>query len=438
VLLPLVLIALSIAAAAGTAYGTQPQWAQYAHGLRCIELARQLQWPLVASAILPCLALAGLIISGKRRIWWLVGLTPVLVLFVHRFALDANHRYMVLENPALAPAGSVDFLDNDDWVVGLTLAGTPYAYPFAELYRNPVVLQSVHDKRFMILWSPFANRAVAVLIDHELKARELEVVGMPTNSLLLYDGRFGQFISGVTGQTVKDKRPFGFHGTLATVKMTWGQWKTAHPDTLVMRANENLQANAPLLPMFPLPPQNAPGAIGATRPATRAAPNDGTTAVTTAAPDKRIVFVAATQPVAMPMEAIGAAPLNVPGATNLVLWRDAGSGMIRAFDRRVNGDLFPQLARKSDPKKPDAWLLVDSDSGSTWVLSGSTLAAIDGPLKGEKMRAVETDDAVYWGIMKTWYPGLVYLVPTAHMQAGPPPAAPATRPAVRKPRRRNH
>jgi hypothetical protein len=32
--------------------------------------------------------------------------------------------------------------------------------------------------------------------------------------------------------------------------------------------------------------------------------------------------------------------------------------------------------------------------------------AIDGVLKGERLRRIDLDDRLYWGVMKFWYPEL--------------------------------
>src|SRR5947209_175601 len=75
---PLVLIVLATVAAAVLAYGTDPTWAQFSHGIDVILWSRRLQWPLIVVALLLCLALLALVIAAKRRAWWLVALLPIL------------------------------------------------------------------------------------------------------------------------------------------------------------------------------------------------------------------------------------------------------------------------------------------------------------------------------------------------------------------------
>ena len=103
----------------------------------------------------------------------------------------------------------------------------------------------------MLIWSAYANRAVAMSIGHDLKARDLEIVGSPANSLLLYNGRLGQFINGVTGRTPDGKKPSGAVEYLPVWKMTWRQWLEGHPQTKVLSSPAGVSPNAPLIQFFP-------------------------------------------------------------------------------------------------------------------------------------------------------------------------------------------
>src|SRR5688572_808835 len=139
-LLPLIFIILATAASAVMAYGTNPSWAQYAHGLDLIVWTRKFQWPLVAFALLMCVALLGLIVSGKRRAWWLIGLAPVMALFAHRFHTKPGTEMLAIENAAMTPAfQAAASVSDDTWVVGLVLEDQAYALPYPQLFHRPVV-----------------------------------------------------------------------------------------------------------------------------------------------------------------------------------------------------------------------------------------------------------------------------------------------------------
>ncbi len=252
------ILLLATALAAVMAYGTSPFWAQFDHGFQLIMMTRRFQWPTIAVVLLLCVALIVWVVSGKRRAWWLVGLAPVLALFAHRFATDPSATLAVLDDPPLVSADQATFLQPDDFVIGVSFNGEDFAYPFAEMFDAPVVMQAAHDRKFILIWSPFANRAVAASVDRTLKARELEAVSMPANILLLYNGRLGQFINGVTGRTMDGKTPDGFERLTPTCKTTWRIWRALHPETSVLAVAAPPSApRTPVLPFYPMPPMKA-------------------------------------------------------------------------------------------------------------------------------------------------------------------------------------
>jgi hypothetical protein len=383
--LPIVLVVLAAGAAAIMAFGTNPDLAQYSHGFQVICLTRRLQWPLVAFSLLCCLALLYLVISNKRRAWWLIALGPITALFAWRFSISPDNFYSVADNPAMLTADTTSFLHEDDWVVGVEFEEQPYAFPFQALYSTPVVIQSDREKRMIVLWSPFANVARVFQIDRETKARELDIVSMPANALLVYNGRIGQFINGVTGLTPRGDKPDGFKAEIPSTKTTWKRWRATHAETKVMVPTGRVAHNppaAPVLPVYPLPKSLS-----------------GDEA------QRRIAVVPTTQPIAIPTESIGTKPLNLmAGKTPLLIFRDGTSSELRAFDRRIDEDLMPRFELNHDARRKLA-VFTDSDTGCGWSATG---VAVDGEKerKGKKLRPVEVEEDLYWGVMKYWYPDL--------------------------------
>ena len=383
--LPLVLIFFATAAAALVAYGVHPDLAQYANGLALIVLSRRLMWPAVVLSLALCISLLGLVISGKRRAWWLIGLAPVLALFVHRFRPGAPGPSAVVEQPTFVRTDMPGAPEAGDYVVGFSFEGKDYALPYRALFVTPVVSITDYDKRMLLIWSAFANRATAVEVARgEMKARDLEVVSSPANSLLVYDKRLGQFICGVTGRRTDGSAVVGFGAPISTEKTTWATWKAQHRETLVMLpvGKPGAIAAAPTRPILPqyklrIPPEPDPATPVALLATTRPA------AISTTVERSRD-------------------PLNVSvGGTRIVMLHDR-AGTLRAFDRHATEDLFLSFSAKSDRKHPEV-AMTDADTGSVWTADGH---AIDGPLKGTKLREIELDDGLYWGVMKHWYPEL--------------------------------
>ena len=397
------------------AYGTDPRWAQFGHGIDFILWSRRLQWPLIVVVLLLCLALLMLVISGKRRAWWLIALAPILALFVHRFATNPAGEGVVAEDPGFVAGSDVQFLHSDDYVVGVKFGDNAYAFPFCALFRAPAVLINDRENRMILLWSPFANRALAFSVTRELSARDLEVVSSPANAVLLYNSKLGEFINAVTGQTPSGQKPTDFREPIPVIKTSWARWSEAHPDSKVMvplQANWPSAPARPVLPRYPMP-GNRPELADQTR----------------------LIFVATTQPSAIPADAVSQAPLNLlSGATPLLLFRDP-SGVLRAFDRRVEEDLSPRFSPFANPKHSEV-ILSDADTNTQWSASG---VAIDGPkeTRGKKLTPIMVDDELYWGVMKYWYPDLRWVdaaTLAAARQAAPAPQAPP-RPATSRRKR---
>jgi hypothetical protein len=395
----LVTVVLLAAAAAGMlAYGTDPYWGQFRRGLGLILFTQRLQWVLVTVSLLCCLTVVAMIVIGGRRVFWLIALGPVLALFAHRILSNPMRPYVILDNPPGVRADGASFLRDGDYVVGIAFSDAAWAYPYAALFTAPVVLQSSHEQRFIVLWSAFANRALVYKIDYEVRFNELSIASMPANALLVYNARAGQFINGITGLTTKGEKPSGFHGALQPQKMTWGQWKALHPETLVLPPRGGRrEPSAPVLPRYPLP--------------------DGVAHHSTTQPStEQVIFAATTRPVAVPSAAVTSAPANVAaGVTQILLFRDANSGVLHAFDRHLDGDLSPFFHRKTDPKRA-AVAMEDNDSGSLWSVDGKCL---DGPFKGKQLQMVSVEDGVYWGVMQYWYPDVQWTTPRE--PSGPAP-----------------
>ena len=130
--------------------------------------------------------------------------------------------------------------------------GEAYAFPFAALYHTPVVLQSEHDQHIALFWSPQGNRAMAFNVSRELKSRDLDVVSMPANALLVYNTRLGEFINGLTGLTLAGKRRRGSRIVCRQHARRGRSGAALHPQTHVMLPTTRID-NAPHQPVMPVP-----------------------------------------------------------------------------------------------------------------------------------------------------------------------------------------
>lgn len=402
-ILPLLLLAAAVLAAALATYGTNPAWVDVSHGhsgLQLILWSRRMEWPLVAVALVMSVGLIALVISGRRRAWWLVGLTPVLVLFLHRFQADRARSGDVAEDPKFVEAARATALADDDWVVGLTFGDVAYAYPYAALFRSPVVLQADHDRRMVLLWSAYANRVVAFQARGEWRGRDLEVVSTPADAPVLYNGRTGQFVNAVTGLTSDGQKPVGLGNAIPVTKTTWRQWRQSHPGGRVWAAGLS-GPGRPILPKMAAAtaPQGVQPAVGGER-------------------RTRVTVIGTTRPAVVDVETIGTAPINLRADGEPVLvFRPAPGLPARAFGRRFGDDIRSRFEAKRDARNPDV-VFRDVDTATLWNANG--LAVGGNPqFRGKRLASVAVDEGVDWGVLKYWQPGLELAREPAAVATGP-------------------
>jgi hypothetical protein len=409
ILLPVGLIALSVCFGAVMAYGTHPGWVGVRYGLDIIMLSRRLQWVMVALSLMGCLALMAVVIGGKRRAWWLLGLAPVLALFGHRFATGDVNRYEVADEPAFVAPEQATFLTDDEYVVGITLGDQAYAYPYSQLYWTPVVVQTDRDVRVLIVWSAFANSCVATTVSRDIKGRELDIVCEAGNSLLLYNGRIGQFINGFTGKTPGGGKPQGLLGRLPVWKGTWKNWRDGHPGTHVM---VKTSSGGPSAPVLPKGQRTDVGGI-----------NAGT----------KVTLFATTRPFAVLATEVGTGISNLKSAQEAVVAFRDPSGLPKAFDRHVEEDLVCRFGANRDPKKKA--FMVDVDTNTGWSANGVAIEG-DKAMLGKRLRAVEVQEDVYLGVARYWWPNLELVKgEIVEAPAAEHPATPEKRTPVRRRRR---
>jgi len=342
--------------------------------------------------MLACIALIGLVITARRRAWWLIGLAPVLALFAHRFTAGDVGRFQIAEEPTFVAADDAKFVGDDDYVVGVTIGDEAFAYPYAALYWTPVVVQTDGERRVLLIWCAYANSAVATTVSRDIKPRELDIVCEPANALLLYNSRIGQFVNGFTGRTPGGGKPLGFGMRLPIWKGPWKNWKAGHPQTIVMA------------------PTGKPGG-----PAVPVLPREPVISTSDHSAQTRVIVIATAQSAALATSDVGTYPVNVKsGDVPVLVFRDPATASLRAFDRHVEADLAPRFILNRDARRKG--YLVDIDTNTTWSTAG---VAQDGEKDrlGKKLTPVEVQDDVYWGVAKFWWPQLQWVKPDTQADA---------------------
>ena len=372
------LLILSILAAIWLAYGMDPAVAVEFGGLPMIALTRRLQWLLLIAAIAPCLAMIVVVAMNRARAWWLLGLSIVVAMLFVRFGSDARKPVRILEAPAMPTLKESTLPTEEEWVVGVVFEDDAYAFPYRSLLRTPIVQLTDFDKRLLLIHSPYANSATALDVTREVRASDLEFVASPGNSTLVYNRKYGQFIVGLTGKTETGEDPTGIRGRVATYRMPLMLWRRLYPESKLMIPNA-ADGALPGVEIKMKYPARIPD---------------------TSMPDDTRIVLLHTHPPASLLSGDYDRPTHTrAGDKPIVLWRDRG--VLRAFGRTIDGDLF--LTFKVTKDKKGKAQLIDNQTGSVWSYNGT---CVSGALDGKKLPTVMVEEGVYWGVSREWFADL--------------------------------
>jgi hypothetical protein len=140
-----------------------------------------------------------------------------------------------IKNPEFVSADEAG-LDDSEPVVGVTINGENRAYSVYLLNHHEIVNDKIGDNAFAVTWCPLAN--LAVVYNREINGEEYTfgVSGkLLKNTLVMFDYEteslwpivYGEAIDGeLTGRKLNN--------IPGSQIMSWGAWKTLHPDTLVL------------------------------------------------------------------------------------------------------------------------------------------------------------------------------------------------------------
>ncbi|WP_316504724.1 DUF3179 domain-containing protein [Nitrosopumilus sp.] len=140
-----------------------------------------------------------------------------------------------IDNPVFANADNSQFMSNSDTVIGLELNGEAKAYPLFILVWHEIVNDEVGGVPVSVTYCPlcYTNQVFERIINGQTV--EFGTSGKLYNSnLLMYDRLTESYWSQALGMAVKGKLT-GYKLNLVPFDViTWGDWQTLHPDTLIL------------------------------------------------------------------------------------------------------------------------------------------------------------------------------------------------------------
>ncbi len=139
-----------------------------------------------------------------------------------------------IDAPKFRPAGAAK-LAAGDRVLGVNRNGAVKAYPVGILNWHEIVNDRFGDEPVAITYCPLCGTGIAYIARVGGKATTFGVSGLLYNSdVLLYDRATQSLWSQILAQAVSGPLKGQKLTQIALTHTTWADWKTRHPDTLVL------------------------------------------------------------------------------------------------------------------------------------------------------------------------------------------------------------
>ncbi|CAN5801974.1 DUF3179 domain-containing protein [soil metagenome] len=296
-----------------------------------------------------------------------------------------------VDEPRFLPTGAVDFLADNEPVLAIDIDGDRRAYPVQILMWHEIVNDTVGGEPVAVTYCPLCNSAVAVGRQVDDRVLSFGTSGMLWNSaLVMYDRQTETLWSHFTGQGIVGELTGVELDRFPVATVPWGVWRDANPDALVLSRETGFDRSYGQNPYPGYDNVNS-------EPFLFEGEVDGRftamTRIVGVSDDDHAVGVPLTE-----LQAERVLSIELGEQTLVVFWTP---GTASALDEReiAAGDdigstgVFVPVV-EGDPvtfsAEDDAF--VDAETGSTWNILGT---AVDGPLAGTQLEAVEHVDT-FW------------------------------------------
>lgn len=140
-----------------------------------------------------------------------------------------------IDDPRFVSATEADFLEDEDLVVGLVHGNASKAYPLRILTWHEIVNDRVGTTAIAVTFCPLTGSSV--VFDRTLagEERRFGVSGwLYENNVLMYDHANDSLWTQLGAQAVAGKDTGKQLSAIPSTRTSWGQWRRAHPETLVL------------------------------------------------------------------------------------------------------------------------------------------------------------------------------------------------------------
>lgn len=169
-----------------------------------------------------------------------------------------------INNPKFIDVKDVDYLKDDDIIIGLNHNGIQKAYPTRILVWHEIVNDTIDDLNVAVTYCPLCGTAMVFDRYIDNKLRSFGVSGLLYQSdVLMYDRETNSLWSQLAMKSVSGKAVDSKLKWLPSAHLTWKAWKTKYPNSKVLSKDTGYNRNYNATPyasylnsddvMFPVP-----------------------------------------------------------------------------------------------------------------------------------------------------------------------------------------
>lgn len=140
-----------------------------------------------------------------------------------------------LTDPPVLAADAVDYLDDDDLVLGLVRNGEARAYPIRILNWHEIVNDRLGGEAVVVTFCPLCGTGMVFTGSHHGERLDFGVSGLLyRDNLLMFDRQSQSLWSQFMGEAVSGPRVGARLRHLPVQHLTWRDWLIHHPETTVL------------------------------------------------------------------------------------------------------------------------------------------------------------------------------------------------------------
>lgn len=312
--------------------------------------------------------------------------------------------FKALDAPKMVPMLEADYLDDKDYVLGVTVNGESRAYPTRFIWWHHIINDVIGTAEgggqvpIAITYCSVCNTGLCFDPVLDGKTLKIDFYGLYNGIVALCERESESVLLQAEGRFATGALSGKSLATKPLLDTTWGKWKLLHPNTLVMSPTPQYQRwYSPKDQPEPRGYDRFPAPFfrpTVTRGDKRLPPFDKVLAVTATQPQKRKTdpeqVIRRAYPIKALQEANGV--LNdTAGKVSVVAFLDLETVTANAFSSVLDGKKLTFEARKSEDGK---FAFYDKQTSTRWNIEG---LAEEGALAGKTLTRIENHLSQWYG-----------------------------------------